>query len=121
MLIAVSAAGPTLEDPIDPRFGRCRFLVFVDPVEMSVEAVRAPGSQALGGAGTVAAQAVAARRADAVVTGSVGPNAVEVLLAAGVPVFIGSRGTVRQAIEAHRSGQLTRVPATTSHSEGSLR
>ena len=30
MKIAVTSTGNTLESPIDPRFGRCQFFVFID-------------------------------------------------------------------------------------------
>jgi predicted Fe-Mo cluster-binding NifX family protein len=43
------------------------------------------------------------------VTGNVGPNAFQVLQSVGVPVYLFSGGTVRQAVEAYKAGTL---PAT---------
>ena len=114
MLIAVSATGPTSEDTTDSAFGRCPFFVFVDPDTMAFEGVRNAGAQAVGGAGTQSAQAVAAKGAHVVVTGNVGPNAMRVLQAAGIAVFTGCHGTVRQAIKEHASGQLTQTSTPTA-------
>ncbi|MGB8019668.1 MAG: NifB/NifX family molybdenum-iron cluster-binding protein [Candidatus Nanopelagicales bacterium] len=126
MLIAVSAVGPTLEHPTDPAFGRCQFLLYVDPTTMEYEATPNPGAQAVGGAGIQAAQAVAGRKVQAVVTGNVGPNAMKVLDSAGVEVFTGCRGTAREAIELCISGQLHRASSTTvqghpGHGAGGMR
>lgn len=115
MKIAVSADSSVLESPVDPMFGRCRVLLFVDPQTMQFEALDNPGADAVGGAGTQAAQAVVRRGATALVTGNVGPNAMQVLEAAGVTVHTGFRGTVRDSVEAYQSGSL---PPTTSTTAG---
>jgi predicted Fe-Mo cluster-binding NifX family protein len=39
-----------------------------------------------------------------VLTGNIGPNAHQVLSAAGVSVFTGISGTVKEAIEGHKKG-----------------
>ena len=79
MKIAVSADRLALDSPVDPMFGRCRVLLFVDPQTMQFEALDNPGADAVGGAGIQAAQAVVRRRAASLVTGNVGPNAMQVL------------------------------------------
>lgn len=114
MVMAVSADSPVLEGPVDPTFGRCRLLLFVDPQTMEFEAVDNPGSDAVGGAGIQAAQAVVRKGATALVTGNVGPNAMQVLEAAGVTVFTGFRGTVREGVEAYRSGALASTTSATT-------
>ena len=115
MKIAVSADRLALDSPVDPMFGRCRVLLFVDPQTMQFEALDNPGADAVGGAGIQAAQAVVRRRAASLVTGNVGPNAMQVLEAAGITVHTGFRGTVRDGVEACRSGAL---PPTTSTTAG---
>lgn len=113
-LVAVSATGPALEDQIDPAFGRCRFLLFVDPGTMGFEAVDNPGAGAVGGAGIQSAQEVARRGAQAVITGKVGPNALRVLDSAGITVLTDARGTVRESLEAYRSGTLPEAQSATA-------
>jgi predicted Fe-Mo cluster-binding NifX family protein len=44
--------------------------------------------------------------AEAVLTGNVGPNATDVLKAAGVAVYLNSEASVRAAVEAFEAGQL---------------
>jgi len=55
MKVAVSATGPSLDSPIDPRFGRCQYLLIVDSDSLDFEAVENPAVMAPGGAGIQAA------------------------------------------------------------------
>jgi predicted Fe-Mo cluster-binding NifX family protein len=98
MKIAVSAAGPTLEDPVDPRFGRCAFFVIVDPATLESRALGKASRDRSGGAGIAAAEQVAAEGVNCVLTGRCGPNAEKVLAAAGIRILDGCTGTVREAV-----------------------
>ena len=109
MKIAVSAAGRNLDSQIDPRFGRCQYLLVVDSESMNFEAVENPAVMAPGGAGIQAAELVGKMGAKAVITGDCGPNAHEVLSAASIDVFLGASGTAREAIERHGRGELRAV------------
>jgi len=99
MKLAVSASGKELDASIDPRFGRCAYFILVDTDDMSFEAFNNENIALGGGAGIQSAQFVASKGAKVVLTGNVGPNAVQTLSAAGVEVIVGQRGTVREAIE----------------------
>jgi predicted Fe-Mo cluster-binding NifX family protein len=101
-----------MDAPASPVFGRCANYVFVDTDTMQGEAVDNPARGAPGGAGIQAAQFVVERGAQAVVTGRVGPNAMGVFQAAGVPVYLFSGGTVREAVVAFQSGGLTPAQAS---------
>jgi predicted Fe-Mo cluster-binding NifX family protein len=111
MKVAVSATGPSLDSPIDPRFGRCQYLLIVDSESLDFEAMENPAVMAPGGAGIQAAELVASMGAGAVITGNCGPNAYQVLSAAGIDVFVGASGSVREAIEVYRRGGLRATPA----------
>ena len=106
MKIVVTANGANLDAQASPVFGRCPAYVFVDTETMQFEAVQNPAVSASGGAGIQAAQFVVERGGQAVVTGHVGPNAYNVFLAANVPVHVFGGGSVRQAVEAYKAGQL---------------
>ncbi len=106
MKIVVSALGENLDASVSPVFGRCPTYVFVDAETLEFEAVPNPAMSQGGGAGIQAAQFVVSRGAGAVLTGNLGPNAFDVLQAAGVPGFLVVEGTVRQAVEAYRADQL---------------
>ena len=118
MKIAVTSTGNTLESPIDPRFGRCQFFIFVDPETMEFEAVENAAGMASGGAGPQAAQFVANKGAEAVLTGHVGPNAVSALKAAGITIYVSATGTVKETVSLFKNGQLQEVGEATvaSHS-----
>ncbi|MBN1814960.1 MAG: NifB/NifX family molybdenum-iron cluster-binding protein [Anaerolineae bacterium] len=107
MKIVVTANGAVLDAQAHPAFGRCPTYIFVDTETMQFEAVENLAANAAGGAGIQAAQFVVERGAQAVVTGNVGPNAFQVLQPAGVPVYLFSGGTVRQAVEAYKAGKLS--------------
>jgi len=105
--IVVTANGTDLDAMASPAFGRCPTYIFVDTETMAFEAMENPAMGAPGGAGIQAAQFVVERGAKAVVTGNAGPNAFNVLQPAEVPVYLFRGGTVRQAVEAYKAGQLS--------------
>jgi predicted Fe-Mo cluster-binding NifX family protein len=109
MKIVVSSQGDTLDALASPVFGRCPTYLFVDPDTMEFEAVPNPAMAQSGGAGIAAAQFVVNRGARVVLTGNLGPNAYDVLQAAGVPGYLVGDGTVRQAVEAYSAGRLQRM------------
>ena len=104
MKIAVSATAPHLDADLDPRFGRCQYLLVVDSESMEFEAIENPAMSAPGGAGVQAAQLVAQEGVEAVITGDCGPNAYQGALAAGIPVYAGTcrHGKLRDVVEAFR-------------------
>ncbi|MCD4804143.1 MAG: NifB/NifX family molybdenum-iron cluster-binding protein, partial [Desulfobacterales bacterium] len=79
MKICVTSNGPTMDASVDPRFGRCQYFVFVDSETMKYEAMPNPSIGASSGAGIQAAQTVADKGAGVVITGQVGPNAIQTL------------------------------------------
>ena len=118
MKIAVTAKGNTLDSEVDPRFGRCSHFLIVDGDTMSFESISNESAMAYGGAGIQAAQAMAKAGVKAVVTGNMGPNAFQTLSAAGIKVFIGANGTIKEAIEKYKKGELKETESSnvSSHS-----
>jgi predicted Fe-Mo cluster-binding NifX family protein len=109
MKVVVTSSGADLNAPASPVFGRCPTYIFVDTETMQFEAVPNPSISAGGGAGIQAAQFVVEQGAQAALTGNVGPNAFNVFQAAGVPIYLLSGGTVREAVEMYKNGQLQPV------------
>jgi len=109
MRVAVSSSGPGLEDAVSPIFGRCPYLLLVDSETMEARSLVNAAVSASGGAGVQASQMLVREGAQAVIGANVGPNAAQVLLAAGVPVYQVSGGTVREAVEAFRKGTLKQL------------
>jgi predicted Fe-Mo cluster-binding NifX family protein len=107
--VAISSIGPSLDASIDPRFGRCQYHVIVDTDTMEFDALPNAGVKASSGAGISAAQAVAQKGVKAVITGNLGPNATAVLTQAGIDMYTGVNGNVRQAVKAYKNGELTQL------------
>ncbi|MBN2081630.1 NifB/NifX family molybdenum-iron cluster-binding protein [bacterium] len=111
MLIAISATDRGLGATVDPRFGRARMFALVD--SDTPEEVRmldnVGNSDQLSGAGISTAQAVVDAGAKVVISGRVGPKALDVLSAAGLEIYTGADGSVSDAISAWQAGRLTPV------------
>jgi len=117
MKIAVTATGPTLDDAVESRFGRCAYFLIIDPDTMEFEALANPNIMQGGGAGIQSAQLMSEKDVSAVLTGNCGPNAFNVFGAAGIKLITGVSGQVRQAVEQYKSGALANVsaPSVQSH------
>jgi predicted Fe-Mo cluster-binding NifX family protein len=101
MKIAVTSAGPTLEDKVFTSFGRCPYHLFVNTDDMSFEAVKNPNIDFKGCAGHPTAKLIAKKGANMVLTGTCGPHHIEQLRVLGVGVITGVSNSlkVRQAVE----------------------
>ena len=106
MKIALSANAPGLDADIDPRFGRCQYFAIGETDTGKFEFIENSSMSAGGGAGISAAQTIVDKGVKAVLTGNCGPNAYQVLEAAGVQVITGVSGTVKQAINDFKAGKL---------------
>lgn len=118
MKLAISSTGKDLNSELDPRFGRCPYFVIVDTDTMEFEAIDNSSAMQSGGAGISAAQLIAGKKANVVLTGSCGPNAFEALSSAGIKVISGLSGSINDAIKKYNSGQLNPIsqPDAASHS-----
>lgn len=112
--IAITSAGPTLDSPVDGRFGRCEYFVICDDNGDGVIAVANSARSLGGGAGIQAAQQLVDLDVVAVLTGDVGPNAFRVLSAAGVKVYVGCTGHCADALQQYRAGKLSEAGGPTS-------
>jgi predicted Fe-Mo cluster-binding NifX family protein len=117
MKFCITAEGNNLDAKIDPRFGRCGYFIIMDTETQAFEAVENANAQFQGGAGIQSAQLVNSKGVKAVLTGNVGPNAFQTLQAAGIEVYTGVSGSVKEAIESYKSGKLkkTESPSVGSH------
>ena len=121
MKIAITASGEDLNSPVDRVFGRARFFVIMDPEETSIEVLEnSQNVNAAQGAGIQAAQQIANKGIDVVLTGNVGPNAFRALDAVSIKVYqFGSDIlTVHDAVAAWKEGRLQEVTAPTAEGHG---
>ena len=106
MKVAISSSGKDLNSGLEPRFGRCAYFLVINPDDMRFEVFNNESSVLGGGAGIQSAHFLASKGVDAVITGNCGPNAVQTLSAAGVELFAGQTGTVKEVVERFKEGQL---------------
>jgi predicted Fe-Mo cluster-binding NifX family protein len=59
MKIAVTSTGPTLDDTVEPRFGRCAYFLIIDPGSLDFEPIQNPNIALGGSAGPQSAQLMA--------------------------------------------------------------
>ena len=106
MKVAVSSNGDHLDAEVSMVFGRCTCFMLVDTDTMEAIALPNPAINASGGAGIASAQFIVQQGAQAVLSNNIGPNAMQVLQAAGITVYTVGSCTVRQAVQALRDGDL---------------
>jgi len=117
MKIAVTSTGPTLNDNVEARFGRCPYFLIIDTDTMQLEAIENPNMAIGGGAGIQSAQLMSEKGVTTVLTGNCGPNAFNVFGQAGIQVIVGVSGPVRNAVEQFKAGVLSSAsgPNVASH------
>lgn len=114
--ICITTIGKDLDAQVDPVFGRARYFLFVDSESLETEvAENVPGAH---GAGVQAAQTMVSKGVGTLVTGNIGPNAFQGLTAAGIEMYIGAKGTAREALAAYKAGELQSPTAPTSRGHG---
>ena len=106
MKICISSTGKDLDAFVDQRFGRCRYFLIFDTETMNVKTISNESTLSSGGAGIQAAQSVIKEEIGSVITGNIGPNAFQILQAAGVKVYTATDVTIKDAIDNYKKGKL---------------
>ncbi len=110
MKICITAQGPTLDAPAEERFGRAPYFILIDTDSNTIEAHENQFAAGAGGVGPKAAQLLIDRGVKALVSGQVGGNAHEVLVAAGIAMYAyRGNGTVRDAYGQFKENTLKRT------------
>ena len=111
MRVAISTSGLDLDAALDPRFGRTRHLVVcATDTEVVAHHENPTAVNAEHGAGIRTAEFVASLGVQAIISGAVGPKAMQVLRAAGIKAYVSTASTARAALDELRSGKLSEVP-----------
>jgi predicted Fe-Mo cluster-binding NifX family protein len=106
MKIAISSSGPSPDDQLDLRFGRCRYFILADSESDSFESLDNEAAASMGGAGLQAAQTLVDAGVKAVITGNIGSNAINVLEDAGITAYHCGPGPVRSTLKKNKDGRL---------------
>ena len=108
MKIAITSQGKDLDAQVDPRFGRAAYILIIDSVDETIKVLdNSENVNAFKGAGIQAAVMVGDSGAGVLLTGFCGPNAFKTLAASGVKVANDASGTVRNALEAFKKGEVS--------------
>ncbi|MEL7566719.1 MAG: NifB/NifX family molybdenum-iron cluster-binding protein [Dehalobacterium sp.] len=117
MKICVSSGGQEQNAGVDSRFGRCFNFVIYDTTTNQYTFFANRGINSPHGAGVAAAQQIIDEKVDAVITGNMGPNAMELIKAAGIEIYSISGGTVEGAVDLFLKGRLEKInQAAPAHS-----
>lgn len=111
MKIAVSSTGKNLNSQVDEVFGRC-FYFLIAEIEnkkiKGVETIENINRSQAGGVGISVAQMIVEKGVSIVITGNVGPRALDVLKQFKVDVFNGS-GSVGENLQRFIEGKLKKL------------
>ena len=119
MKIGIPSNGNDLFQAFASVFGRCSYFVIVNSSNQKVIATYPNKAQnAAGGAGIQAAQSLVNQQVEVVIAPRMGPNAWNVLQAAGVKIYTGFNGTLQQNIEAFLAGKLIEMTMATGFGPG---
>ena len=108
MKLCVSATGREMTSKVDGTFGRARYLLIVDTETLEMEALDNTAADVSQGAGIAAAQLIADKGVNALLTGHVGPKAYTALEGAGIKIYEGAStgDTVREAVNKFKQGSV---------------
>ena len=106
MKIAISSDGPELDASVGHKLGTSRYLIIVDTESGDFEAVSNPGASGQQGAGIQAVVLAVSKEVSTIVTGYLSPAIKEQLMANGIEVMSGVKGTVQGVLEKYQSGEL---------------
>lgn len=120
MKLCVSSTGKDLNAYVDQRFGRCPYFIIVDTETMKMKAISNEATLSSGGAGIQAAQIVTKEDVGSVITGNIGPNAFQILNVAGIVVYTGAKGTIKEAIDSYRNGSLQKAGSANVESHSGI-
>ncbi len=106
MKVMITARGNTLDSPMDERYGRAEYFIIYDTEKDTFEAIANPYINDRGGVGISVAKFTIEKGVDAIISGSFGPNAQDVLKGTGIKLYTANGGKVKEVIEAFKEGRL---------------
>ena len=112
MKICISSSRDSSESTMDPRFGRAAYFVIADTDTMECEVIENAAAASGGGVGITSGQMMVDKGVTAVITGNMGPNAMNVLKAANIEIYRGAAVSVKENIERFKKGLLEKIDTT---------
>ncbi|MFC1629749.1 NifB/NifX family molybdenum-iron cluster-binding protein [Patescibacteria group bacterium] len=111
MRIAISSTDKGIESNVSDVFGRCPYFIIAEIKNQKTEkteAIKNEGMNQTSGAGVSTAQLIAEKNVNAVITGNVGPRALDVLKQFGIEIYFG-KGEVKEVFQEFIDGKLEKI------------
>jgi len=111
MKIALSSTGKNLTDNISDVFARCPYFIIVEIENQEIkkfEAIENKSTDQMSGAGVSAAQLMAEKGINAVITKNVGPRALDVLNQFKISIYIGD-GAIEKVLREFIDEKLKKI------------
>jgi predicted Fe-Mo cluster-binding NifX family protein len=120
MKVAIAATGETLDSQASPVFGRSSHMIVVDIVDKDFKDFKAIPNPAAteASAGIKTARLVGDEKAQALISGSVGPNAFEVLKQLEIKTYQMVPGTVEENLTLLSQGKLEELTPSAPQGRG---
>lgn len=106
MKICISSTGNKLDSQLDTRFGRSQYFIIMDLESTEYKSIVNEGNMSSHGAGIAAAQQVVSEEVDVVITGSAGPNSMNVLKSSSIKIYRGIGDTIEKNVQLFKENQL---------------
>jgi len=111
MKIAVSSMDKNIDSNVSDVFGRCSYFIIAKIENQKIErteAIENKSTDQMSGAGISTAQLMAEKKVNAVITGNVGPRALDVLRQFNIEVYSGS-GAIKEVLQEFINGKLKKI------------
>ncbi len=109
MRIVITAKDGGKGASFDPTFGRCAFFALFGTEKGYLESFENKASREAGGAGIAAVRIIGGLKADAIITGHLGPNATRAVKEMGTGVYYGHFKDIEEAFSKFQSKELQKV------------
>ncbi len=110
-ILAVSSSSQDLEGEVDSRFGRCKYFLLISIENNKIVSHKALENGQIdmrGGAGIATAQMLANHNVGSIISGNIGPRAIEVLQQFQIPAYQAT-GSIREVVQKFINGTLTKI------------
>lgn len=113
MKICLSAANKDENGMLNQTFGRCNYFFIFDTENDSYEFYENPGITSNHGAGIAASNFVVEKGVKKIITGNLGPNAINILLDNEIECYKGEEKSLMENIKELKNGKLTMLKNAT--------
>ena len=111
MKIAISSMNKTIDGSVSDIFGRCPYFIIAEIKNQKIERTEIlenKSTDQMSGAGISAAQLMAEKNVNVVITGNVGPRALDVLKQFNIEIYYGN-GLIKEVLQEFIDGKLKKI------------